>query len=136
MKVTLFDLLALVGCMVFSIIIFALAAEHADLIVAGIATVVAVFAYIAIASLIYGALRWRPLFLPRCPSCGKRTEFRILAGARDVEHLECTSCSNEFLAIYSANAAIPANSNGLPQTRLSWPRFIGRWVVDSPKQTT
>lgn len=76
---------------------------------------------------IYRLLRFRPMFLPRCPACGIIPDkYGIVSGAWPRFLLACGSCHTQLEAWFVSR--LPRNLAGtLPVVRVRWPQFLGNW---------
>ncbi len=80
----------------------------------------------AFASPMFRRLRFRPIFLPRCPSCQKRGPYRIDSGGWPVQRVTCDQCGKELeVRFRKVVSSSEGNTRAVVQSR--WPAFLGNW---------
>ncbi len=83
--------------------------------------------FLSFGSAIYRRLRLRPLLLPRCPCCHKRSSRYVVSNFEwPIAVVTCCLCKGVFVMLHDRNAQ-GIDLHGLPCVELWWPESLGIW---------
>jgi hypothetical protein len=88
---------------------------------------IGVIFYFTLVPLVYRWLRLPPLFLPKCPHCGKRPGYYNLIEAEWPQKVVSCGCCGGKSQQWYVHPAYKDLSPEMPAIVLSWPQHIGNW---------
>ena len=122
MRLTLFDLLFLIACLIAGDFVVSTCASDYK----GARFLVGLGIYIAAGCPVYRLLKWWPMLLPRCACCEERQEGFHINGNYPRIVFKCRMCQGEFVVWFNGKIS-KDEAWERPVIILKWPYVIGRY---------